>query len=57
MLLLDSATLNQYMDSVPFLKQYGLTPETAVCLFIPNTYEVYWSMTPEQALRPHADGV
>jgi UPF0755 protein len=47
-LLLDSATLNQYMDSVPFLKQYGLTPETAVCLFIPNTYEVYWSMTPEQ---------
>ncbi|MBQ2607791.1 MAG: endolytic transglycosylase MltG [Paludibacteraceae bacterium] len=47
-LLVDSTTLQQYMDSVPFLRQYGLTPETAVCLFIPNTYEVYWSMTPEQ---------
>ena len=47
-LLLDSATIATYMDSVPFLKQYGLTPETAVCIFIPNTYEVYWTMTPEQ---------
>lgn len=47
-LLTDSMTLQQYMDSVPFLRQYGLTRETAVCLFIPNTYEVYWSMTPEQ---------
>ncbi|MBQ2541430.1 MAG: endolytic transglycosylase MltG [Paludibacteraceae bacterium] len=47
-LMQDSATLNRYMDSVPFLQQYGLTPETAVCLFIPNTYEVYWAMTPEQ---------
>ncbi|MBR6017792.1 MAG: endolytic transglycosylase MltG [Paludibacteraceae bacterium] len=47
-LMTDSTTLNCYMDSVPFLRQYGLTPETAVCLFIPNTYEVYWSMTPEQ---------
>ena len=47
-LLIDSATISTYMDSVPFLKQYGLTPETAVCIFIPNTYEVYWTMTPEQ---------
>lgn len=47
-LLLDSTTIATYMDSVPFLKQYGLTPETAVCIFIPNTYEVYWTMTPEQ---------
>ena len=47
-LLLDSTTIATYMDSVPFLKQYGLTPETAVCIFIPNTYEVYWTMTAEQ---------
>lgn len=32
------------------LAQYGQTPETAVCLFIPNTYEVYWSLTPEELL-------
>lgn len=47
-LLTDSATLMQYMDSAAFLAQYGLNEETAVCLFIPNTYEVYWTCTPEE---------
>lgn len=27
------------------LGKYGLEPETASCLFLPNTYEVYWSTT------------
>lgn len=27
---------------------YGLTKETFLSLFIPNTYEVYWTMTPEE---------
>lgn len=47
-LLTDSATLKHYLDSTEFLRQYDLTPETAVCLFIPNTYEVYWTITPEE---------
>jgi UPF0755 protein len=47
-LLLDSAEVIQRLTDKTYLAQYGLTPETAVCLFIPNTYEVYWTMTPEQ---------
>lgn len=44
-LLLDSATIAQCLDSAAFLSTYGVTPATALTLFIPNTYEVYWDMT------------
>ncbi len=47
-LLMDSASIQQRLDSVQYLRRYDLTPETAVCLFIPNTYEVYWTITPDQ---------
>jgi UPF0755 protein len=47
-LLLDSAEVIQRLTDKTYLAQYGLTPETAVCLFIPNTYEVYWTMNAEQ---------
>jgi len=42
-LMVDSATLIECLDSKEYMQQFGLTPETAVCLFIPNTYEMYWS--------------
>lgn len=32
------------------LGAYGLKPETATCLFLPNTYEVYWSTTTEHLM-------
>lgn len=32
------------------LSLYGKTPETAVCLFLPNTYEVYWTLSPAALL-------
>lgn len=47
-LLLDSAEVKRRLDDKDFMLRYGLTPETAVCMFIPNTYEVYWTMTPDQ---------
>ena len=47
-LLLDSAEVMLSLTDKAYMAQYGLTPETAVCLFIPNTYEVYWTMTPDQ---------
>lgn len=37
-------------DSV-FLDSLGLRPETAMCLFIPNTYDIYWSSTPQKLLE------
>lgn len=33
------------------LSEYGLTPEQALALFIDDTYEVYWSSTPEEIVR------
>ena len=46
-LLMDSVTLLQYLEDEPFLEPYGMNKETSRCLFIPNTYEVYWNITPE----------
>ena len=46
-LLMDSLTLLQHLEDDAFLEPYGLNKETSRCLFIPNTYEVYWNITPE----------
>ena len=47
-LLLDSAEVLDRLTDKTYMAKFGLTPETAVCLFIPNTYEVYWTITPDQ---------
>lgn len=46
-LKMDSTTLLQHLEDDAFLEPYGLNKETSRCLFIPNTYEVYWNITPE----------
>lgn len=47
-LQMDSVTLLQLLEDDAFLAPYGVNKETSRCLFIPNTYEVYWNITPEQ---------
>ena len=47
-LMMDSVTLLEYLENEDFLAQYGLNKETSRCLFIPNTYEVYWNISPER---------
>ena len=47
-LMADSATVMALLADGHFLDSLGYTPETAPCMFVPNTYEVYWTMTPEQ---------
>lgn len=39
-LILDTATV----------AEYGFTPETFIAMFIPNTYEVYWTITAKELL-------
>lgn len=39
----DSVKLLELLNDEKFLADYGLNKETAVCLFIPNTYEFYWN--------------
>lgn len=50
-LLLDSVELLQCLEDDAFLAPYGLNKETSRCLFIPNTYEVYWNITAEQLFK------
>jgi UPF0755 protein len=47
----DSADLIELFQNKAYLKDLGYTPETLMSLFIPNTYEVYWNMTPRDFLK------
>lgn len=47
-LLLDSTAIDTAMRSCPFLQKYGYTPETVYSLIIPNTYQMYWSLTVDE---------
>ena len=46
----DSAQLAAVLcgDSAP--ARYGYTPQTFIAMFIPNTYELYWNISPEEFL-------
>jgi UPF0755 protein len=50
-LLIDSTQLKQLLDSNEYLAQYGFNRETSKCLFIPNTYQMYWNTTPDQLFQ------
>lgn len=50
-LLTDSAAIFALLDSTEYLQQFGVNKQTAICLFLPDTYEVYWTITPEQLIE------
>ncbi len=39
----DSVELLDLLNQTDFLQEFGKNPETAMTLFIPNTYELYWN--------------
>jgi UPF0755 protein len=43
----DSLSFLNAMLNENFLKENNFTKETALCNFIPNTYQLYWDITPE----------
>ncbi len=45
----DSAGLVEMLQDEELLARYGMTPATAICLFLPNTYECWWN-TSDSAL-------
>ncbi len=52
----DSVTILNTMSNEELLHNYNLNPHTAISLFIPNTYELYWNITAEQFLdRMHKE--
>ncbi len=50
-LMLDSTSIITRLEDNAFLQQFGLNRETAVTLFIPNSYEVFWTISPDQLFK------
>ena len=44
-LMLDSATVAQALADPAFCQRLGYDTATIFCLFVPNTYEVYWNIS------------
>jgi len=47
----DSTDFINSLSSPEVAIKYGFTPETFPCMFIPNTYEFYWTTTPEKFIK------
>jgi len=43
----DSVSLLKIFSNDSIINNYGFTPETITCIFIPNTYEFWWNTTAE----------
>lgn len=50
-LMLDSAEIHSTLADSIVCAQYGLEPATIICLFIPNTYNVYWDTSIDALLE------
>ncbi len=47
----DSLSLLKYIGNKETMEKYQLDKDNILSLFIPNTYEVYWNITPEKLLK------
>lgn len=50
-LMFDGADLLRLMNDSAYCDSLGFTPRTIEALFIPNTYEVYWNISPDKFMR------
>lgn len=50
-LMLDSVQIINLLNDPSILKPYGLNPQTVGCMFIPNTYEMYWNINGKELLE------
>lgn len=50
-LMMDGNHLLRLLEDSATCNAFGFTPETILCLFIPNTYEIYWNISPESLLK------
>lgn len=44
----DSAEIAELLYNKAIAAKYGFNDETILCMFIPNTYEIYWDISAEQ---------
>jgi UPF0755 protein len=50
-LMLDSLDMIERLSSDEYMAEYDLTGESSRCLFIPNTYEAYWTISPDELFQ------
>lgn len=50
-LMIDSASIANYMNNESHLEALGFTKENLFAFFIPNTYEVYWDIKVEDLFK------
>ena len=50
-IMLDSATIAQALNDEEFCRKYGADTATMVCLFIPNTYNIYWDISMDDLMK------
>lgn len=49
-LMIDSTAMASALDDTELLKQFGLTPQTVMGIFIPDTYEIWWDASSRQII-------
>lgn len=49
-LLLDSATISKALHDEEVCEKYGYNTQNISCMFIPNTYQVYWNISMDNLL-------
>lgn len=49
-LLIDSTDVVKALQDSATCKKYGFTTETIACMFIPNTYDIFWNTSVEKLL-------
>jgi UPF0755 protein len=55
-LAIDSTSFNQLLQDEETIQTYGFNKHTIPAMFIPNTYEVYWTISSEELLeRMHTE--
>lgn len=47
----DSTSFIALFNDQQFLSKFGLTPQTVMTIFIPDTYEMYWDLNPEKVIE------
>ncbi len=50
-LMLDSITIFTALTNKDTCLVYGYTPETMICMFVPNTYDIYWNVSLSKLLK------
>ena len=50
-LMIDSAEIARHLFDSTFQAEMGYTPITMACLFIPETYQVYWDMSVDEFFK------